>query len=214
MLQDANDHDEIASRENMKYRSGYSRLVTFLVGLVFIMLVLLSMFFLVTWMPNAPSYYATATDGQIYPMQSMSEPVVTDNYLRQWVSAVVGGIFTVSFNDWQNQLKSSQNDFTPIAWQDLQDTYNNGFATNLVQNQFVASAVVTQSPRILDRTIINGRYTWSVIVPVLVNYTNASSQTTQKLTVSLTISRVPVLSDPEGIQISYIHAKLEAEGAS
>jgi hypothetical protein len=48
----------------------------------------------------------------------------------------------------------------------------------------------------------------------LVNYTNASSQTTQKLTLSLTISRVPVLSDPEGIQISYIHAKLEAEGAS
>jgi intracellular multiplication protein IcmL len=209
-----NDHDEIASRQNAKYRTGYARLVTMLVGFVLVMVVLLSMFVLVTWMPNSPSYYATTTNGQIYPMQSLSEPVVTDNYLRQWVSAVAGGVYTVSFNDWQNQLKQYQNDFTPLAWQDLQNAYNNGFANNLVQNQLVASAVVTQSPRILDRSIINGRYTWTVIVPVMVNFTSAGAQSLQKITLSLTISRVPVLSDAQGIQISYLHAKLEAQGAS
>ena len=210
-----NDHNEIASGQNLKYRMGYSKLVSGLLGLVLIMVALLSMFVLVTLMPTSPSYYATTTDGQIYPMQSLSQPVVTDDYLQQWVSATVGGIYTVSFNDWQNQLKQYQNDFTPLAWQDLQNSYNNsGFATNLVQNQLIASAVVTQSPRILDRNIINGRYTWSVIVPVLVNFKSASAQSQQKLTLSLTVSRVPVLSDAQGIQISYIHAKLEAQGAT
>lgn len=204
----ANDHNEIASSANAKFRSGYSKLVTMLVGLVLVMCVLVSMLLLVTFMPNQPSYYATATNGQIYPMQSMSEPVVTDNYLRQWVSSIAGGIFTVSFNDWQNQLKKYQDDFTTLAWQDLQDAYNNGFANNLVQNQLIASAVVTEQPRILDRSIINGYYTWTVIVPVLVNYIGAGAKSQQKLNLSLTISRVPVLTDSEGIQVSHIHATL------
>jgi intracellular multiplication protein IcmL len=208
----ANDHDEIASSKNARYRTGYSKLVTMLVGLVLIMVVLTSMLLLVTFMPQSPRYYATSTNGQMFPMFSLSEPVVTDNFLRQWVSTVAGGIFTVSFNDWEKQLDTYQDNFTPLAWQDLLGAYNNGgFATNLVQNQLVSSAIVSKQPRILDRSIINGRYTWAVIVPVLVYYSSAGQSSSQTITLSLTISRVPVLSDPQGIQISHIHAKLQSE---
>jgi intracellular multiplication protein IcmL len=209
----ANDHNEIASGANAKFRSGYARLVTMLVGLVLVMCVLVSMLLLVTFMPNQPNYYATTTNGNLAQMQPLSEPVVTDSFLRQWVSTVAGGIFTVSFNDWQNQLKKYQGDFTSLAWQDLQNAYNNGFADNLVQNQLLASAVVTEQPRILDRSIINGYYTWTVIVPVLVNFTGAGAKSQQKLSLSLTISRVPVLTDSEGIQVSHIHAKLLQQGS-
>jgi|GEM_PF-1280342 len=206
----ANDHDEIASNKNARYRSGYSKLITALVGLVLVMVVLTSMLLLVTFMPASPRYYATTTNGQLYPMSALSQPVVTDRFLRQWVSTVAGGIFTVSFNDWQNQLNKFQDQFTPTAWADLLDAYKNGgFADNLVKNQLVASAIVSQQPRILNRSIVNGRYTWTVIVPVIVSYSSASQSSTQRVTLSLMISRVPVLSDAQGIQISQIHAKLD-----
>lgn len=211
----ANDHDEIASDRNAKYRSGYTKLLSLLVGLILLMVVLTPMFLLVTFMPTSPRYYATTTHGEIYPMSSLSEPVVTDTYLRQWVSAIAGGIFTVSFNDWQTQLDKYKADFTDLAWQDLLDAYkNDGFANTLVQNQLIASAVVSQTPKILNRSIINGRYTWSVMVPVLINYTSASANAKQTVDLSLTISRVPVLSSSQGIQISNLHAHLVTQGGS
>lgn len=210
----ATDHNEIATNQNAKFRSGYAKLVTMLVGLVLVMFVLTAMFLLVNLMPTAPRYYATSTNGQLYPMSSLSEPVVTDAYLTQWISTIAGGIYTVSFNNWQNQLNKYQDDFTPLAWQDLQGAYNNGFADSLVQNQWLASAVVTQTPKILDRSIINGRYTWSVIVPVLINFTNAGASSKQAITLSLTVSRVPVLSDPGGIQITHLHSQIQSQGAA
>ena len=144
-------------------------------------------------------------------MFSLSEPVVTDNYLRQWVSTIAGGIFTVNFNDWQKQITKYQADFTPQAWQALLNVYKDGFAKTLVADQLVTSAVVASTPKILDRNIIHGRYTWSVLVPVLIQYTNASSGQNQTINLSLVVSRVPVLGSSQGIQISSIVAKIVKE---
>ncbi len=205
----ANDHDEIASSKNALYRKRYGKMVSMLVALVLLMAVVTPLFLLVIFKPTPPRYYATTTKGQVRRLSSLSEPVVTDAYLRKWVAAIAGGIFTMSFNNWQTQIKRYQDNFTPLAWQSLMNSYTNGgFADTLTNNQLISSAVVDGTPRILDRNIIRGYYTWFVSVPILINYTSASAQTQQRVDLSLTVSRVPLLSVPQGIQISHFRAKV------
>lgn len=207
-----NDHQEVASNLNIKFRKGYSKMVTLLGMLILLLVILVPVFIMVNVAPSKPGYYATATNGVIYPLSSLDQPVVTDTFLQKWVSTLAGGIFTVSFGDWQSQLDKYKGNFTPLAWQDLQNSYNKGFADNLVQNQWSASAVITQEPRILDRRIINGRYTWTVNVPVLVNFTNASANASQSLLLALTISRMPTDANPQGIQVTQFLSRIKPGG--
>jgi intracellular multiplication protein IcmL len=209
-----NDHDEIASGQNAVYRKRYGKMVSILVALVLLMAIVTPLFLLVIFKPTPPRYYTTTTTGDVKRLSSLSEPVVTDAYLRKWVATIAGGIFTVSFNSWQTQIKRYQDNFTPLAWQSLMNSYTNGgFADTLTNNQLISSAVVNGTPRILDRSIINGEFTWFVSVPILVNYTSASAQTQQMVNLSITVSRVPVLSVPQGIQISHFRAKITQRAA-
>ena len=66
----------------------------------------------------------------------------------------------------------------------------------------MTSAVITQMPVILNKSVIAGRYSWLVQMPVLITYTSASMSARRALIATMMISRVPVLGSSQGVQVT------------
>ena len=68
--------------------------------------------------------------------------------------------------------------------------------------KLIVSAVATRAPIILQKGILNSRYSWRVQMPILVTYQSASEFSQQNNVVTMLITRVPTLNSPRGIGIA------------
>ena len=66
----------------------------------------------------------------------------------------------------------------------------------------VSDAVVTGSPQILEKAILDGVYAWKVQMPILVSYANVNKNIPMPLEITLIILRVPVDQSPDRIAIN------------
>ena len=154
-----------------------------------------------------PSYYASTTNGELIPLHSLSEPVITNKTLLQWASFATRAAFNLDFVHTQSELQDSSAYFTPAGWGKFMQAMNAADVLADVQNKKLqVSAVVADTPVIVNQAILHGRYTWRVQLPLLVTYTSASETTKQHMLITMDVQRVPVLSAPQGILISDFYA--------
>src|SRR3989344_7109998 len=185
---------DIRTRRNYFYRNNYRRLLS-LVLLLLLTSIGLSLFLgYLNYNVSPPKYYATTPNGQITSMHSLSEPLVTQDFVVQWAALAARTVYNLDFVNWQTQLQAAQIYFTPNGWAALMLGLNNSGMTNsLKNNKLQATAVVVKDPVILDREVINGRYTWQIQLPLLVTYVSASDTKKQLLVITLSIVRVSTL---------------------
>lgn len=151
----------------------------------------------------ATKYYATTTSGQVVPMHSLSQPVVTKSYLLQWASIAARTAFNLDFVHYDSQLKSAQTNFTPQGWSEFQAALTkSGLLQTVQDNKLEMSAIVSGTPVIISSGVVNGRYTWRVQLPILVTFTSASSSSQQNWLLTMNIQRISTLDAYKGIQIS------------
>ena len=149
-----------------------------------------------------PAYYAAITTGEVVPMHSLSEPIVTSDFIRKWSALTVRLIYNLNFSTYQQQLARVQDRFSAAGWEKLNDALNaSGLIKNLVSSRLIISSVISGPPIILSRVILNGRFTWTVQMQLLVTYTGASGSTKRGMIATLVIQRAPTLNAPQGIQI-------------
>ncbi len=190
-------------QRNNFYRNNYRRVLVALLGLSLIAFCLAAVLTYMNFIRPQPSYYATMANGRIIEMQSLSEPTVTSNYVTQWASFAARVAYNLDFVNYQSQLNAASVYFTDGGWQAFTNAMNSAGVMNSLQtNKLILSAVVVSPPIVVDRLIINGRYTWNVQLPMLVTYTSASENRKQNLIVSMSIQRVSSLDTAQGIQIN------------
>ncbi|HYF98137.1 MAG TPA: type IVB secretion system apparatus protein IcmL/DotI [Coxiellaceae bacterium] len=190
-------------RRNEFYRDSYRRILNLLLIFSFISVGLVAVLGVLELTEPQPKYYATLSNGRIVPMQALSEPTVTSNYIMQWASLAVRAAYNLDFVNYQTQLNSAAPYFTTDGWNAFMNALNGtGVISSLQTNKLIMSAVVSDAPIVLDKSIINGHYTWHVQVPLLVTYSSASQNRKQNLVVTLTIVRVSTLNTAQGIQIN------------
>jgi intracellular multiplication protein IcmL len=200
--------DNLTTGKNNFYRDGYRRLMRIiLIASLVAVTLLLVLSYLIFTQPKA-KYYASTTTGRVIPIESLSSPVVTSTFIRQWASLAVRSSFNLDFVHYQTQLSKSSFYFVPSGWSAFKTALQaSGVLKTLVQKKLFASAFVNGTPRIIDRYISHGQFTWKVQLPLLVTYTSASAKTTRQLYVALTIKRVPELTFPKGIAITGFAAR-------
>ncbi len=162
--------------------------------------------FLLTYIimnPPAPKYFATTINGRITPLFALNEPNQSDSAVLQWANQAAIATYTYNFVNYRTELQASSGFFTSEGW--------NQFLTALQQSnnldavkakKLIVSAVATRAPIILQKGILNGRYSWRVQMPVLVTYQSASEFTQQNNVVTMLITRISTLNSPRGIGIS------------
>ncbi len=200
--------EQLTTAKNNFYRDGYRRLMKIILMMVGVAVALLLVLSYVVFTQPKAKYYASTTTGRVIPIQSLSSPVVTSNFIRQWASLAVRSSFNLDFVHYQDQLSKTSSYFIPSGWDAFKGALqSSGVLNTLIQKKLFASAFVNGTPRIIDRYVSHGQFTWKVQLPLLVTYTSASEKQTRQLYVALTIKRVPVLTFPKGIAITDFAAR-------
>ena len=189
--------------KNFRQRYHYVMIGIVLSSMLAVFLTILLVYFNIVRLK--PNYYATTTSGDIIPLQTLSEPVVSDNYLTQWAALTTRAVFNLDFVHLQQNLEESKKYFTSGGWNSFIAALNKSGVSKLIRDKkLMTSAVITKTPVILNKSVIAARYSWLVQMPVLVTYTSASESVKKSLIATLMIRRVPVLGASQGIQIANI----------
>ena len=188
---------------NAFYRDNYRRSVFLLILVVAINIVLAATIVHKTLNPPSPEYFATNSQFQLVKWHPLSDPVVNNNTVLQWVTDAVKQAFSLDFVHWRAQLTRASQNFTPTGWHWFLNAFKqSGDLTSLVQLKLVSNAVVTGSPVIQYQTVLDGRYVWKIQLPMMITYSNEAKHITQPLLVTVIVERVPVQDNPSQIAIS------------
>jgi intracellular multiplication protein IcmL len=201
-MSDSNNLDS-SHQHRDHYRSTIKSIVTLSVVAVVLMLVLGG---LMLTTPQ-PQYYATTTAGEVVPMHSLSEPVITNDYLLQWSGLAVRTAFNMNFVNNDASLAQAKSDFSSSAWdQFMAAIKSSGLLDTISSKKLQMNAVVSAPPVILSSDVVHGRYTWRIQIPLLVTFTSASQTTQSRWLVTMNVQRISTLDAYKGIQISSFSA--------
>ena len=189
--------------KNSLYRDHYRMALGGTIFLALLCVCLTALFVLMTITQPQPKYYATTTTGEVIPLQSLSEPVVTNTYLLQWASLATRAAYNLDFINYKNQLQAARPYFTSDGFQKLQEAFtSSGLLDTLVQKKLIMTAIVSGDPVITSNFVLYGRHNWTIQLPLLVSFESASEHRRVHVMVTMRVQRVPVLDSEKGIQIS------------
>uniref|UniRef100_UPI00064188B2 DotI n=1 Tax=Legionella pneumophila TaxID=446 RepID=UPI00064188B2 len=127
----------------------------------------------------------------------------SDSAVLQWANQAAIAAFTYNFVNYRDELQASSGFFTAEGWDQFLGALEQSNNLDAVKaKKLVVSAVATRAPIILQKGVLNGRYSWRVQMPILVTYQSASEFTQQNNVVTMLITRVSTLNSPRGIGIS------------
>ena len=164
---------------------------------------LLAAYILVAAAQSPARYYASTTTGEVVPIESLSSPVVTPEFIQQWATTVARSVYNINFLEYQKQLGLAKPYFTDDGWIAFQDAITASGLLNTIQaKKLYLSTVVNGPVVIVKRYISGGRYSWDVQLPLLILYTSSSTNVKRQIYVSMTIKRVPELEISRGIAVT------------
>ena len=147
-------------------------------------------------------------------MFALNEPNQSDSAVLQWANQAAVAAFTYNFVNYRTELQASSGFFTSEGWTQFLTALEDSNNLDAVRaKKLIVSAVATSAPIILQKGVLNGRYSWRVQMPMLVTYQSASEFSQQRNVVTLLISRISTLNSPRGIGIAQFVVGPEASGA-
>ncbi len=188
---------------NKFYRDGQRRIVFVLLISMFANVIFGGILLYILTHPPAPKYFATSINGRITPLKPLNEPNQSDSAVLQWANQAAIAAFSYNFVNYRSELQAASGFFTSTGWTHFLNALQDSNNLDAVKaKKLIVSAVATRTPIILQKGILNDRYSWRVQMPILVTYQSASEFTQQNNVVTMLITRVSTLNSPRGIGIS------------
>lgn len=204
---------QVAMR-NSFYRDGQRKMMLILLISIISNFILLSMLIYIVSHPPAPKYFATSINGRITPLFALNEPNQSDSAVLQWANQAAIAAFSYNFVNYRSELQAASGFFTSEGWDQFLGALEQSNNLEAVKaKKLIVSAVATRAPIILQKGILNGRFSWRVQMPMLVTYQSASEFSQQNLVVTMLITRVSTLNSPRGIGIAqFVSGPATGEG--
>jgi intracellular multiplication protein IcmL len=185
------------------YRDGYRTILRIaIIEAIIILGLIMMMFFVVSNSKPENIYFATTNDGRLIPMVALNEPNLSTPALMSWSAQAATEVMTFGFNDYRRRLQDASRNFTRTGWASFTGALEKARILEMVQqNQQVATAAPRSAPVLVSEGIANGRYQWTVEVPMVVTYQAGSQTRADNLIVTLVIVRVSKLESANGVGI-------------
>lgn len=201
----AEDALTVVALRNDFYRDSYRKVMIILLVSVLLNVGLGAILYYIVSHPPLPKYFATSINGRITPIVPMDLPNQSDSAIAQWANQAAIASFTYNFVNYRAELQVASEFFTADGWQMFMQALQSSNNLAAVQaKKLIVSAVATGAPVILQKGLLNGRYSWRVQMPILATYQSASQFTQSNYMVTMLIQRVSTLNNPRGIGISQI----------
>ncbi|MDH0342002.1 DotI/IcmL/TraM family protein [Chromobacterium haemolyticum] len=151
-------------------------------------------------------YFAVDSQtGRMTPIVPLSEPYITQSALLNWAQSCVNDANTFDFANYQSQFQKNSQCFTPDGWEQFMVAIERAGTLETVKSQrLVASAVSAGALVITREGLRKGAYTWQIEYPITVTYQGGQAgrtTITQKMLVTLMVSRVPTYEKKEAVGI-------------
>ncbi|HHM0577190.1 TPA: type IVB secretion system apparatus protein IcmL/DotI, partial [Legionella pneumophila] len=190
----AEDALTVVALRNKFYKDSQRKVILALLIAIVVNVVLASLVVYMITHPPAPKYFATSINGRITPLFPLDEPNQSDSAVLQWANQAAIAAFTYNFVNYRDELQASSGFFTAEGWDQFLGALEQSNNLDAVKaKKLVVSAVATRAPIILQKGVLNGRYSWRVQMPILVTYQSASEFTQQNNVVTMLITRVSTL---------------------
>ncbi len=147
----------------------------------------------------------TDSEGRIAEIQALDNPIQSNQEVLQWSAKALTTAYTLSFANYPQQLNDLKGYFTSSGWTSFNDALSRAaFLENLSSGKFTTSAVPSQAPTVVTEGLVNGAYGWRVQMPLTITYRSVGVDTTQNVTVEVTVVRRPPAENPSGLGIAQI----------
>ncbi|MBI2234945.1 MAG: type IVB secretion system apparatus protein IcmL/DotI [Micavibrio aeruginosavorus] len=188
---------------NQFYRDGYrSLLKVALLEAVIIVALIVAIFFVIHTNQPENRYFATTEDGRLVPMVPLNQPNLSSPALMSWVAQSATEVMTFGFNDYRRRLQESSRNFTRRGWESFTQALQRARIIEMVEtNQQVVTAAPQGAPILQSEGLVNGRYQWTVQIPMIVTYQSGAKTRSDRLLVTVVVVRTPRLESPNGVGI-------------
>lgn len=188
---------------NQFYRDGYrSLLKVALLEAVIIVGLIIAIFFVIHTNQPENRYFATTEDGRLVPMVPLNQPNLSSPALMSWVAQSATEVMTFGFNDYRRRLQESSRNFTRRGWESFTQALQRARIIEMVEtNQQVVTAAPQGAPILQSEGLVNGRYQWTVQIPMIVTYQSGAKTRSDRLLVTVVVVRTPRLESPNGVGI-------------
>lgn len=190
------------------YRNSYRKALSAAILLSISAAALAGILVMMSWREPQAKYFATTTNGVVTPMYSLTEPVLTSQFILEWASLATRKAFNLDFVHYEQQLDEAKPYFTPDGWEKFQEALKSSKLLDTVTGKkLVMSAIVSGTPVVLNRAIYHGRFTWAIQLPVLVSFSSANEKQKMQFVITMNVQRVPTVDASQGVQISDFEAQ-------
>lgn len=197
------DIQDLEIQKNTIYRDHYRIALKTAIMMVILSIILVLILCFQLFFPGKTKYFATTTTGELIPLFSLSEPVVSKTYLLQWASTAARASYNLDFDRYESELQKLASYFTPDAFDKFKQALkDSGTLDSIIKQKLDVSAIASNAPLIIKEFVMNGRHNWIVQVPLLLTLSSSSQTVRRSVIVTMRIQRVPVLNAEKGIQIS------------
>ena len=151
-----------------------------------------------------PVYFGMSRDMKLLPMTPLSEPILNEAALKNWVSEAVTLSFNLDYLNWKRQLNEARAHFTRKAFVGFALSLDReGHLPLLRQQRALMHAVIQGTPVLTRSGVVQGTLVWEFELPLLVSYeTSAGRISNNAVTVVAQVQRVPATDYPMGVAIS------------
>ncbi|MCH9689740.1 MAG: type IVB secretion system apparatus protein IcmL/DotI [Gammaproteobacteria bacterium] len=199
---------------NAFYKDGQRKILLVLLLSIVVNCLMASLLVYLISHPPTPKYFATSINGRVTPLFALDEPNQSDSAILQWTNQAAIAAFTYNFVNYRTELQASSEFFTSAGWTQFLNALENSNNLDAVKaKKLIVSAVATSAPIILQKGLLNGRYSWRIQMPLLVTYQSASEFSQQRNIVTILVTRISTLNSPRGIGISQFVVGPAASGA-
>ncbi len=153
-------------------------------------------------------YYAVDPAGQMESVVGLTAPNMTNRAILSWSINRVTEILTIGFGDFELKLNKQRLNFVPEGWKSFVHQFlEQDIGETFKHNQLVLTTVPSNVPVIIEQgQNKEGVYEWRVQMPVVMTYTTNNNQTQhQHSVITLTVVRVPLDQNPDGVAIKVWH---------
>lgn len=186
------------------YRDGWRVMILSLPVLIICLIVSISLNFWQAMHRPEPRYFAT-NNGALIELPPMDKPFQTEAELLQWASKSVCRAYQYDFENYRNQFEQLREIFTDIGFESYKNSVKTTRIPLIIANKFVSSAVLTASPVITGRSVVNGVLMFKIDVPVKITLINRSESLSGDYVISTIVSRVPYTQSVYGVKIAQIN---------
>ena len=125
----------------------------------------------------APIYFPLNNHDQLINPVPLTEPGLTDAELLNWVTEAMIVSFSFNYHNYNNIYEKIDEYFNEAG----KNSYSKMIAENkqiqqVVNKKLILSGRPTAAPRVVDNTVVDGRYAWQVLLPFILKFNNQKTK--------------------------------------